>query len=141
MAEKKITIDDLASMVQRGFTEQSKIIREGFADQDRRIDAKFVAQDERIDAKFVTQDGRIDAKFVAQDQKIVGLGQKIDSLRTEMHNGFRRLHEDMNEIKIRLTNLEERTLADEGLLSQEFLHLKQKVTKLEKRLIELETAR
>ncbi len=59
----------------------------------------------------------------------------------EITNKFRQAHQELNEIKTELNRLEKRTLEDEGVLGQDFLTLRRKVSRLEKRLAELEAAK
>lgn len=108
---KKMTIEDLAVMVGKGFSEVHDKIDSGFA----RVDKKFDEIDERfdgIDKRFDGVDKRlngidnrldgIDNRLDGIDKRFDGIDKKFDKVHKEIEdlaimtgNGFREVHEKM----------------------------------------------
>lgn len=125
----KITIDELAVMVQKGFSHLDAKI------EAVRAELKQDIQDVRTELKQEIQDVRTELKQEIQDVK-TELKQDIHSVRADI----RRLESILNEVKERLTRLEKRSFEDDEVLAKEVVDLRKRVDFLEKQFKKLNFA-
>lgn len=120
--DKKITIEDLAGIVQRGFAEQDKktdkkiedlagMVRRGFDG----VNDKF----NEVDKRFDLIETKFDRKFIAIENHLDGMGERIVSVEDRLIS----LEKGQEEIKMKLDNVVYRT---------EFLNLQKRIEVLEK---------
>jgi len=114
MPKKNMTIDDLAGMVQRGFTEMGQ----------------------RIDGAEKRLGNRIDGV----EGGLTSVEKGSEKLRIEMHDEFRRVHEEIENIKKKLDQLSSRTMEDTDATIKEVFQLKKRIEILERNYKELKSS-
>jgi predicted nucleic acid-binding Zn-ribbon protein len=118
---KKITIDELAIMMQREFNS----LHGQYDHLDKKIDNVHQNLDKKIDNVYQKLDTKIDNVYQKLDAKI---DSGIASVRTDI----RRLESSIDDIKERLKRLEKRSFEDEEVLAKEVVDLRKRVDFLEK---------
>lgn len=126
---KKVTIDDLALMMARGFDE----LREDLGGQIAAVDKKLSGQ---IDAVEKNLGGRIDAV----DGKVSSLREEFEAFREEVRVEFKSLHFEIDQIKHRLDKIEKNNVEEIELISGDIVVLKSKVKELELKVKKLKMA-
>lgn len=90
---------------------------------------------------FSDMSARFNERFDGLEQRLSKLGKGQETFRAEMHDEFRRIHKEIDDIKIKLDQLSERTLEDDDAINRELLGLRQRVENLEKQFKQLKAAK
>ena len=83
---------------------------------------------------------KAEAKNFATKDDFRILEKRIDALDNKLTIELRAIHNDLDEIKVRLTKLEKRTLEDADAAAKDVLELRNRVEMLEKQVRKLQTA-
>ena len=84
---------------------------------------------------------KADLKNLATKDGVRVLEKRIDALDSKLTVELRSIQNDLDEIKIRLTKLEKRTLEDVNAVVKDTIKLQRRVDMLEKKVRQLQSAR
>lgn len=124
MVKGKITIEDLAVMVQRGFSEMN--------DKLNGHDKRFDSMDKRFDS--------MDKRLKIVEDKVSSLTTEFQSFRSETRGNFEKVNSELYNVNNRLDRVEKRTIEDADAISENILDLTGRVSILERNDKQLKTA-
>jgi len=124
MTKKEVTIDELARMVQNGFSEMSESFSSLLMSE---ISGVRTELKEEISAVRSELKGEIGS-----------LRQEFQSFRSETRGNFELVQDELGESKLAISRIEKRTLVDDNVLSGEVILLKNRMVKVEKELFHRE---
>ena len=116
----------IGSVVDEKLESFAVLVKQGFDNNDMRF--------EQIDKRFE----QVDKRFDQIDKRFKKTDDKIDSLKYDMIDGFRRNKEEFVKVHIRIDELEKRVIDDIDFLTKETVRINSKVNLTSSKVNKLE---
>ena len=120
-SKKEITINELARMGARGFSDM--------AERFDRLEYRMDALEKRMDA--------LEKRMDALEKRMDALEESGRSLRSEMCQRFDKIDSEIKEVKVRLDRLEKKTRDDDDALVDIAIKHEKRISSLERKFLEL----